>query len=151
MTTPMTTATEQRLIAAEAKADRAEKTSTTTINTLLVLEREVKAIRSIVTVGFVDLRERVLELKHQQHSTRREMVSLSEDDFEETDAGQHFKITKKVTRAEVDRILSSREIAEDAKRWRQLWRRLRWLFFLLIGGGATFGGERLFEYLAKHL
>lgn len=149
MTTPMTTATEQRLIAAEAKADRAEKASTTTINTLLVLEREVKAIRSIVTVGFVDLREQILKLK--SSPARREMVSLSEDDFEETDAGQHFKITKKVTRAEVDRILSSREIAEDAKRWRQLWRRLRWLFFLLIGGGATFGGERLFEYLAKHL
>lgn len=149
MTTPMTTATEQRLIAAEAKADRAEKASTTTINTLLVLEREVKAIRSIVTVGFVDLREQILKLK--SSPARREMVSLSEDDFEETDAGQHFKITKKVTRAEVDRILSSREIAEDAKRWRQLWRRLRWLFFLLIGGGVTFGGERLFEYLAKHL
>ena len=102
---------ERRLTAAEDKADRAEKASVTTTNALLTIDREVRAIRREVTVGFVTLRDQIREIKQPRE---RELFSLSEEDFEKTDAGQHYRIT----RDKVERILSSRELAADARKAR---------------------------------
>lgn len=130
----------------EEQSKRAEQASVATTNGLLSIDRELKALRRDVTVGFVALRDQIREIKSQQHM-RRELVSLTEEDFEETDAGQHFKIT----RDKVERILSNVERDRDAKKWRAFWHRIKWFVFLVLGGGATFGGERLFEYLTKLL
>lgn len=145
---------EERLATAEEKADRAERTSIASANGLLAVEqqmgrveREMRDLRSTVAVGLTSVRDAVRELREDVRSPRKTTeLSLSEEDFQETPTGS-FKVTKDT----VVRILGEVEKEEDAKKWRALWRRFKWFVFLIIGGGATFGGERLFEFLSKHL
>lgn len=133
---------EKQSLRAEKQAIRAEQASNATTNGLMTLEREIKALRADLAVGLANLKSQIGDLKKHHQRT----LTLEELDYQETPTGS-IKVDKETFR----RWQTEEMIASDAKKYRALWKRLRWLFFLLVGGGATFAGERLFEFLTKHL
>ena len=74
---------------------------------------------------------------------RRELHSITEEDFQFSDTGTHAKVTRETVR----KILRQDEVNADAKKWRALWRKVRSFVFLAIGGAATMAGEQLLKHL----
>ena len=147
---------EQRMITTEVRAIRAEQGALAATNGLMVVEqrlgsidRELKAVRGEVKVGYANVRDQIQKIHDRLPAVlKREEPSLSYEDFEETSpGGSHYKITKDT----VSRVLGEKARDEDAKKWRELWRRVRWAVLLLAGGALTWGGERLIETLSRHL
>jgi hypothetical protein len=100
--------------------------------TLGELTREVKRIAAAVAVQAV------------AHPPARPAThSLIEEDFEDSPTGTH----KLVSKRKFEQWTKERGMTEDARKWRTLWRRVRWAVWLTLGGAAGLVGEQL----AKHL
>jgi len=93
------------------------------------LRREVRKIASAVAV------DRASHLS----KPKPQSVSLTHEDFEETPTGSW----------KVSRETYSTKVLSDAKKWRTLWRRVRWAVWLILGAAgiklAELGVERLFH------
>jgi hypothetical protein len=48
-------------------------------------------------------------------------------------------------------MFEQHEMSEAAKKWRTLWRRVRWLAFGLLGGAAAMGGEQALKWILHRL
>lgn len=142
---------EERLSAVESQASRAEGHALATANGLATveqgqgrIERELKAVRREVAVGFTNLRDQLKRI-HEKKERAEAALSFSHEDFEETATGSW-----KVTKDTVTRVLAQREQQQDAQRWRALWRRARWFVWIVVGGGGALAGDRLLQLLLKH-
>ena len=142
---------EQRLSAVEAQAARADSHAYSAVNGLATVEqgigrveRELKAVRGEVKVGFASLRDQLKKI----HEKKAEAgaLSFSHEDFEETATGSW-----KVTKDTVTRVLAAQQQQQDAQRWRAMWRRVRWFVWIVVGGAGAIAGDRLFNLLVKHL
>jgi hypothetical protein len=99
--------------------------------------RRVASVESKVTVAGVLHAER-----KQPH-----LHSLTEEDFEETDHGEHVRMTKR----KFQLWTREQETTAAARAWRKQWKWIRWVVGIVGGGALTLCGEQLAKWLLHHV
>ena len=139
---------ESRLIATEHRAHRAETAATAATNGLATVEqyigaltREVSAARGEIRVLGASIRTQIADLH--ERLPKQPTSTLEDLEYEETSPGGRVTLSRETWK----RFRDEENVTQDARRWRQLWRRVRWAVWVLVGGGLGLGGEQIVTHL----